>query len=95
MTTDYSAAERRLRARLGGLTTHFRHDSRAITAPARAASARALDARLLDEIDPVGALPEPERRRRLAVARKAHFARLALRSAAARRKRPSGRGRKG
>ena len=43
-------------------------------------------ARFEREVDPEGALPEVERKRRADHARKAHMARLALRSAQARRK---------
>lgn len=43
-------------------------------------------ARFEREVDPDGTLPEPERQRRALAARKAHMARLALRSHMARRK---------
>jgi hypothetical protein len=74
-----------LRGRIGGLAVHARHDSRVLTAPARAAFL----ARFEQEVDPDGSLPEPERARRAALARKAYFARLALRSAVSRARRPS------
>jgi hypothetical protein len=51
------------------------------TRPAR----EAFDARFEREVDPGGRLPEAERKRRAASARKAHFARMALKSAQARR----------
>lgn len=73
--------ERRLRARLGGLTAHSRHDSRELTAPARAAAL----ARFEREVDPDGTLDPEERARRAGLARRAYFARLALKSAQARR----------
>jgi len=73
--------EMALRGRIGGLTTHSRHDSRDIT---RAARERFL-ARFFVEVDPDNTLPEPERFRRAEAARKAHMARLALKSAQARR----------
>jgi hypothetical protein len=71
--------------RLGGLSTSSRYDSKLITANARAAF---LD-RFETEVDPDGTLPREERERRAAAARRAHFVRLARRSAAVRReKRP-------
>ncbi len=75
-----------LRGRIGAHRLHALYDSREITAPARAAARTLLDRRLLTEIDPGGALPEAERARRLGHARKAHFAKLALKSAKARRR---------
>jgi hypothetical protein len=44
---------------------------------------------LTAQVDPKGSLPDDERERRVAQARKAHFARLALASAKARRARTS------
>lgn len=61
---------------------HARNDSREITAAARAAFL----SRFVDEVDPDRELPEPERLRRAAMARKAHFSRLAYHSAIARAK---------
>lgn len=52
-------------------------------APARARAG--LDAKFLREVDPEGVLPEPERRRRAECAKRAHFQRMALASAKARR----------
>jgi hypothetical protein len=72
-----------LRGRIGGYTTHSRHDSREITAAAR----QKFLSRFELEVDPEGALSEPERLRRAEHARKAYFARLALKSALARRSR--------
>jgi hypothetical protein len=66
-----------LRGRIGAYRLHATYDSREITAPARA---RFL-ARFLDEVDPDRVLSETERQRRAVMARKAHFARLALKSA--------------
>lgn len=74
--------QRSLRARLGGLTTAARHDTREITAPAR----RAFLQRFEDEVDPDRTLPPPERARRAEAAKRLHFARLAMKSAQARRK---------
>jgi hypothetical protein len=53
---------------------------------ARTAAARsAFDKRFLDQVDPDRVLPEDERNRRAASARKAYFARLTLKSIQARR----------
>src|SRR3712207_7537011 len=60
-------------------------DPSARTAPAR----RALLDRFERQVDPDGVLSPVERARRAGHARKAHFTRLALRSAQARRKTPS------
>jgi hypothetical protein len=68
-----SPAERSLRGRIGAYLVHSRYDPRQTTAPARAAFLR----RFLDEVDPDRALPESERLRRAASARKAYFTRLA------------------
>lgn len=57
-------------------------DPAARTAPARAAA----DARFEREVDPEGILPAAERARRAEAKRRAYFARLALKSAQARRK---------
>ena len=75
--------ERALRGRVGAHILHATHDSRAITAKARAAFL----ARFEKQVDPSGVLPPDERRRRADHLRKAHFARLALKSAQARRRR--------
>lgn len=74
--------ERSLRARLAAHSLHAKVDSREHTAPAR----QAFMARFEDEVDPDRILPEAERRRRAGQAKKAYFARLALKSAKARRK---------
>lgn len=65
-----------LLGRIGAYVQHSRYDARETTAKARQAF---LD-RFLDEVDPHRVLPEPERLHRAKCARKAHFARLALRS---------------
>jgi len=57
-------------------------DRTARTAPAR----QAFDRRFELEVDPDGVLPEAERLRRAEYARKAYFQRLALKSAAARKR---------
>jgi hypothetical protein len=69
-----------LRGRIGAYALHSRHDPRETTVKARA---KFLE-RFLDEVDPKRLLPEAERQRRAEMARKAHFARLALKSARAR-----------
>jgi hypothetical protein len=71
-----------LLGRVGGHTTQSRHDRIEITAPARAAFLDSFER----EVDPNFVLPETERRR-AEHARKAHFARLALKSAEVRRAR--------
>ena len=68
--------------RIGAHRLHATHDPTKTTARARAAFL----ARFEREVDPDGVLPEGERRRRAEYARKAHFARLALKSAQARAK---------
>lgn len=73
--------EASLRGRIGAFTLHAMHDPRETTAKARQTF---LD-RFEREVDPEGKLPEVERQRRAVCARKAHFARLALRSAQVRR----------
>jgi hypothetical protein len=84
-----SPAERTLRAKIAA---HARWaaepDRSAATAPAR----RALDERFEREVDPDGVLPPEERAVRADAARKAHFLRMSLQSAKARRRRKAGRG---
>ncbi len=81
-----SPSERSLRARIGAYSLHARHDPRETTKPGRAAFL----ARFEREVDPHGVLTITERARRAAAARKAHFAKLALKSARARRRRANG-----
>lgn len=82
MTADaMSPEERSERARIAAHRLHATHDSRTITANARAAF---LD-RFAREVDPDGTLSPEERDRRAAHARKAYFRALALRSAQTRR----------
>lgn len=79
----FSPGERSLHARLAAHSLHAKvTDPSAHTAPARQAF---LD-RFEREVDPDGTLPPADRARRAEHARKAHFARLALASAKARRK---------
>jgi hypothetical protein len=69
--------QRRQRARAGAYAQQAAHDTRLTTAGAR----QAFNQRFIRQVDPDGVLPEPERLRRAAAARKAYFAALALRSA--------------
>lgn len=71
--------ERTLRARLAAHTLHAKGGTN--TGPAR----RAFDQKFYDEVDPNGELPDDERERRAAHARKAYFTSLALKRAKARR----------
>lgn len=70
-------------ARIGAHSLHAQYDSRQLTANGRAKFLQ----RFLDEVDKDRVLPEPERLRRAEHARSAYFAKLALKSAQARRKR--------
>jgi hypothetical protein len=76
-----SSARASLLGRIGAHSAHARHDSRHLTANARAAFLETF----LNQVDPNHELPEAERLQRAAHARKAYFARLALKSAEARR----------
>jgi hypothetical protein len=77
-------AERALRARLAVHTSWANTNDRAArTAPAR----RAALERFARQVDPNGTLSQAERARRADQAMRAHMARLALRSAQARRRR--------
>ena len=78
-----SATERTLRARVAAYSLHSQRDSRALTKNARVA----FNQKFLDQVDPERTLAQGERDRRAAAARKAHFTRLALKSAQARRRR--------
>jgi len=80
--SELSPEQRSLRARAAAHQLHATHDSRELTAPARAAF---LD-RFEREVDPDGKLSETERLRRADHARKAYFVGLAYKSARARRK---------
>ena len=80
VTLEFDPEEMARRGRIGAHCLHARYDSKELTAPARAAFL----AKFEREVDPAGALPEEERRRRAAHARQAHFARLARLSAIAR-----------
>lgn len=72
-----NAAQRSQRARIAALTRWSRENP----ATAAARGQAGLAARFEREVDPEGLLPHPERVRRAEAARKAHMARLAVRSA--------------
>ncbi len=78
--TNLGPAERSLSASLAAHALHSQGKTN--TAPAQ----QAFHDRFRDEVDPNRVLPEAERERRAEHAFKAHMARLALRSAQARRK---------
>jgi hypothetical protein len=80
-----SPSERSLHARDAAYTRWANEDPVEGTAKAR----QTFLAKFIDEVDPDRILPEPERLRRAEAAKKAHFTRMALRSAQARRKRAS------
>jgi hypothetical protein len=74
------------RARIAALTRWSREDPGPATKKAR----DGFNASFEREVDPEGILPEPERLRRAEAAKKAHFARLAMRSAKARARKTGG-----
>ncbi len=82
VTLEFDPDEMARRGRIGAHRLHALHDSKELTAPARAAFL----GRFEREVDPGGVLPEAERRRRAEHARKAYFSRLARLSANARRR---------
>lgn len=71
------------RGRIGAYVAHSRHDTRELTASARAIFLQSFE----EQVDPDGVLPAEERTRRAEAARKAHFARLAYKSVESRRTR--------
>jgi hypothetical protein len=73
-------ASRSLANRIGGYAYRAKHGDAQIAR----LGADALLARFEREVDPDASLPESERRRRAEAARKAHMARLALKSAVSR-----------
>ena len=79
---DSDASFRKLRSRIGGLALAAQQDPVAYKARARAAFLSRFEA----EVDPLGGLPQEERSRRATAARQLYFARLALKSAGARRR---------
>lgn len=79
-----SAAERRLRSQIGAHESWARTENRSSrTLPAR----QALEAKFEKMVDPDGTLLPAERARRAENARKAHYTRMALKSAQVRRRR--------
>src|SRR5215216_2651447 len=78
----FDPKEMALRGRIGAHRLHATHDPRETTAKAREVFLTQFER----EVDPDGTLSPEERRRRAEHAKKAHFARLARLSAAARRK---------
>lgn len=82
----HDPSDRVLVARAAAFTRWSRTDDRtAATAPAR----KAHDDRFARQVDPDGILDPAERARRADMAKRAYFARLALRSAQVRRARAS------
>ena len=77
-----SQTERSLSARIGAYSLHAQRDSRDTTEAGR----RAFLATFLQQVDPEHILPDDERLRRAAAAKSAHFAKLALKSVRARRR---------
>jgi hypothetical protein len=82
-----SPEERSLRARIGAHALHGAHDSRELTANARAAF---LNRFILQVDDATPGLPESERLRRAEHLFRAHMAKLALKSARVRAARKAG-----
>lgn len=76
-----SPEEASQRGRIGALVLHSRYDAKQTTAKARQTFLSSFE----HQVDPGGLLSPEERQRRAGYARKAHFARLALASAKARR----------
>ena len=77
-----SPEQRVMRAKLGAYALHATHDPRETTKPGREAFLNSFER----QVDPDGVLSPEERHRRAASARKAHFYRLALKSAQKRSK---------
>lgn len=87
MSNGMSESERRLRAQVASHSSWMRTEDRSKrTAPGR----RAFMERFEREVDPDGTLDAAERSQRAESARKAYFARLALKSAQTRRQRRGG-----
>ena len=75
-----SPEQRVLRARVAAHVMHARHNTDVVSRPGR----EAFLGRFEREVDPDGALPVEERRRRADHAKRAHMTKLALRSAQSR-----------
>jgi hypothetical protein len=82
---NFTPEMRSQRARIGGLSRWSQEDPK----PAMAHVRVGFEKRFLDEVDLERVLPEEERNRRATAARKAHFTKLALKSARARSRRAS------
>lgn len=76
-----SSSEATLRGRIGAYSLHAQHDPKETTKPGRAAFLATFE----KDVDPNRVLSITERARRAAAARKAHFAKMALKSVQARR----------
>lgn len=83
MGDKMSHGERVLLGRIGGYTALSRHNAYEMTKAAR----KGFESKFEREVDPEGMLEPQDRARRAEMARKAYFARLALLSAQARRRR--------
>ncbi len=75
-------SELSLRGRIGAYSLHAQYSPHETTKAAR----HAFLSKFLDEVDPERVLPEDERLRRAQAARQAYFAKLALKSVQARRR---------
>ena len=75
--------QRKLAARIGGLSRQLKGDPDAIAARAR----RGLDEKFRREADPDGVLPPRELERKVEIRKRLYYAQLARRSAEARRTR--------
>lgn len=73
-------AQRKLRARLGGLSRAAKYDGVEVTKPARDAFRKSFE----DLVDPDRKLPEDERKRRAVAARHAHYVALSFKASMAR-----------
>jgi hypothetical protein len=81
---DNAAADRQIRARIAANTRWSREPDRSA---ATAAGRAGLEAKFVREVDPNGQLSPQDLAVRVEAARRAHFLRMALKSAKARRKR--------
>ncbi len=82
-TVEIDTEEMARRGKIGAHTLHSRYNSRELTTAAREAFLRSFEI----QVDPDQTLSADERERRATHARKAHFAKLALASARARKAR--------
>lgn len=83
--SELTPEQRSHRARIAAHALHSQHDSRELTAKARAA----FDRRFYDQVDPERVLSPKERERRVAQARSAYFQSLSWKSRRARQARKS------